>query len=642
MKDLIKKFTILLTLSQLLFIPMTIADDSDEQTDTTEEALETTDDKAAKVDFSMKESDKHEDENFLYAATTLMVLPAVAVAYFKTMGEGSCYSTYIFMAATAYYFFKEVSVWEEFKGGSDHALVTYENVEVDNQVEALKTAKEENDLALEAIKQKQENAKYAAIGIAVAAAAALIEAMLEKSPAKYCLNGQCPVDSYKKISSVIEEKDSNLFKNLADTKVSSTIDNSYDNNLDYFINFSDRNSDRIHSLTHQQYRELKKSSEAKDLPSTDLLKAFTKKMSNMIFPQAHALQQLEKIGIVGGAALSYMAYKYADGLMTADSLWGKSYTRAAAFAACAGIAYMAMNEYEEVIQDLESRSKKYQYLIDRLLGSTLAPNLANGAQLVYESDKLANGILPDPYKNGKEESDLCLQETGDGSIVPISCDRCNETNTCKTSSVPDDINFPQVGAPESLSESAASMQSMEDAAYSGDLQAAEIAANALGQNATNIKELRAKIEEKINTKRVKDKKKPLDFGGMKAKMTRDIQKLAHQNLAALPSKYSNFKDLIDLGGAAKIDKDKKLGASKAGKDANKKAGNEKEKDPLAGMNFEIEDDKKENFGLKRGESYAYNKNAQDDILKDKNTNIFEVISVRYLKTAYPVFLEQEK
>ena len=101
--------------------------------------------------------------------------------------------------------------------------------------------------------------------------------------------------------------------------------------------------------------------------------------------------------------------------------------------------------------------------------------------------------------------------------------------------------------------------------------------------------------------------------------------------SAKPELDENEKNLLD-----KLKAKKKGGVEEKGK----------KEDFMSGLKFDFKADEQNagmDFDLEEEAQRVSNLNVDmDDITKSKGTNIFQVISTRYLKSAYPRLLEEDK
>ena len=94
-------------------------------------------------------------------------------------------------------------------------------------------------------------------------------------------------------------------------------------------------------------------------------------------------------------------------------------------------------------------------------------------------------------------------------------------------------------------------------------------------------------------------------------------------------------------GAAGVAKAKAAPPSKAVAKPKAKGGDFK-------FDFDMEDEEEKKKGLGHTEDKAIEKELdqyetdQDDVSQNSETSLFKIIETRYLKTAYPIFFEEEK
>ncbi len=173
-------------------------------------------------------------------------------------------------------------------------------------------------------------------------------------------------------------------------------------------------------------------------------------------------------------------------------------------------------------------------------------------------------------------------------------------------------------------------------------------ATILASAARGLKKKIRDLQKKFNKDREKNKKPPIDFAGTQTKTLKSLFKKANDLLAAKGVTAASLMPASPVEPVSQKDLEKKLAENLA--NGNKvaaaavPAGN-----GLDGLNFGSIEEDKGAASLDAGGGNTLAKNLDDsyevpnnDIASDANADIFQMLSSRYLKTAYPIFFEEEK
>lgn len=601
-------------------------------------------------------ADEHSDENFIYSGLLMLTMPIVAVLSVKSLSAsgGHCYSPWIFGASAAYYGVMEVMNWEKFEGGSKEALAILQGTDKNLQIATLKKAKEETAKAKEAVENKVSNARTAAIGFGVAGAVAIAEQIaidIAKSTPAGWAEGCRPAEGAEGDPFVFPfvRNSENTFKDSialsTEKKIFAPLRDG--NKLENFIQ-TIQNPDGLHSLTLDEYERLKVNPAISLLPSNQQLKYWMKNVVNLMVPTSQAsMTTFEQYGIIGGSIAAAVLYSIADSEFIANhgSLFN-GYSRGAWYLGAATVGYLAADEFQKVVDDLQERESQYASLLHSLEShSSVADMKLNGT--IQNGNVEQAPVLKNPELNNTNSSnDLCMAGSAT-KAKPISCKRCNAVNKCKKSEIPNGIKYPS-SMPRELGTATNLLQQMQNARYSGNTSAANISEGKLGTYAARVRKINKQLQDLANKGRIATGKKPINFARLSKNLMKRYKKSALAAINKLPAdKKAAFMAVggaratksLDTNVASKMKLPKKLAGIV--KDIPKK---EKSKDPFADLDFGLDENAKNDTAeskLADNEEYDYGE-TKDDILKRKDTNIFQVITVRYLKTAYPVLLEEEK
>ena len=222
------------------------------------------------------------------------------------------------------------------------------------------------------------------------------------------------------------------------------------------------------------------------------------------------------------------------------------------------------------------------------------------------------------------------------------------------------IKFEGFKTPNTLKNLVNTNGEMTDQFYKGNVQGANMLAEANNnKNAARLKKLNKSIQGSVNNLLKKAGKKPYDFD----------KEISEQKTALA----STFRDgYASLSGDMKnkifsFDKDKKImdrkesattrggGASGAIKSpsASSRPSNRPKKENKGGdfkFDFDLDDEEEEkekamghkDDGTSEEEELDQYETTQDDVSQRSETNLFKIIETRYLKTAYPIFFEEEE
>ena len=225
---------------------------------------------------------------------------------------------------------------------------------------------------------------------------------------------------------------------------------------------------------------------------------------------------------------------------------------------------------------------------------------------------------------------------------------CKKANNCKQMEMPK-VSFNGMSTPGILSEPMSLFQSSGNKLYSGDLQGAQADGARLGNFAGKIKKAKRQMFTKVNKSRKNANQDPIDFGlqskALKAKMVKMFQdgysKLSPSDQKSLQDTFSGNKE--DLSLAKELANRKQVPASGV---RAKSAGQSSKTNAKDGfMGFDFGDQESTDDVAIDPDSVAANMNDQGmfqgDIRDRPDEDIFKIINTRYLKSAYPIFFDEE-
>jgi len=168
------------------------------------------------------------------------------------------------------------------------------------------------------------------------------------------------------------------------------------------------------------------------------------------------------------------------------------------------------------------------------------------------------------------------------------------------------------------------------------------AAGSLAKQNNAVRKKLKNVEKLINKKLLGEGKAPINIDKIKASMGKKLMKLSNDYLK---SKGTTAQEVLGGAKPVVVPKEEKEKAKKEESAAVVAAipGKAAAADPFAGMNFQ----NTEEGGLDLGDSEEAKAEIDgtyevpnNDIYNDSNASIFQMISGRYLKTAYPIMFEE--
>jgi len=230
-----------------------------------------------------------------------------------------------------------------------------------------------------------------------------------------------------------------------------------------------------------------------------------------------------------------------------------------------------------------------------------------------------------------------------GSISNFKADptcSCREKGTCTKVKMPS-MKFANFDTPKVITSSANIGESMGNNLFSGNLKGAMSDAEALGRNAAKIKEVNNKLRNLANKILVDNGKKPMNFDKMGKNMNSKISKGVRDGINSLSSSDQQSLVAAVMGRRPEVSKEKEVEPKVAA--TRKEIKSPKKKKGFLGF-FGIGEDKKEKFAagkdVEEKELGEYEDSSQQ-ISKETGPSIFEIIEMRYMKSAYPILFGDE-
>ena len=217
------------------------------------------------------------------------------------------------------------------------------------------------------------------------------------------------------------------------------------------------------------------------------------------------------------------------------------------------------------------------------------------------------------------------------------------------------INFEGFKTPNTLKNLVNTNGQITDEFYKGNVQGANMLAEANNnKNAARLKKLNKSVQKTLNSALKKSGKKPIDFDKEIADNRTALFSSVQDKLSSMPGNISNSlstqdktkeeaedKSVRGSGGSVQI-KSPASTRSRAKAKKGKKGGDFK-------FDFDLDDEEEEKTkgmghssdSAKRDKELDQYETTQDDISQRSETSLFKIIETRYLKTAYPIFFEEE-
>ncbi len=570
-------------------------------------------------------------------------------------------SVWIYGASAALYLANEVGLFTRFKNASDAEMAAYlGRGDEDKQIDSLESAAEQTDKAKKAAERRAMIAKIAAAGFAAATAMALVENYTDWVKAGQC-GGQAASGTY--LERPVKEE---IFT-IAEINFNTIPDKT--NNFDFMMAMEEQIAflnGSAQSVSLDEYNQRKEQS-ADSLESLPSIKTALMKLTqlSLTFLSSKAIAGDDKksgginwagsgmkalTGMLGAGAgvIAASSTKIAESPMVKNPL-----TRAALFGGMSAFAIGSAKESSDAASKLGERSSEY-----RRLATTLRQQVDSNTTTTNSSTRtLVSSTTSDADGKSASSNDSEVCFTGKSTTtmnLDESC-ACTGNNTCKQANVPDVSAMPEFAGQSILSDSLKSLKSAGDSLYSGRLEGASTAADALGKNAARISKLRDSLVDKIN-------KDNLAAGG---KGNYDLEKLEGKfQDQLLKNVNDSFKQLSPAQQASLASFAPALGSDSETKEKEGKADDTtpavggtgaiaigdpgSKSNSGASWDFNFEEGKEENAMDAEAQALADAMAKEDenyliegDINDDRNKDIFKIITGRYLKSAYPVIFEEE-
>jgi len=373
--------------------------------------------------------------------------------------------------------------------------------------------------------------------------------------------------------------------------------------------------------------------------------SFFSKLSSLFFSSAYAFKMSGPmmgvgLGLLGSGALYFFGEQLLKATGVSQKLLQSAYTRAALFGATALLATTVSSKMEEAAAMMKQRAEQYKYLKERVSGQIEAVVVA-GAR----SDPQVVSMIT--KKDGKLLQTTAAANCYTGAAANLQLDAncdCKINNSCKVSEM-SQISFP-TAMPAEVASAVEQLGGAGTALFNGNGVASTLnGSSQLAAKAVKLDALRKKLEKKVNDKLAKQGKKGHDFDQLERQAMSGLVSNAKSAYRRLSSALQ--AELLNGTGAPSEQERKEVipSTSAAVENlstaiANPSAGNQDGEFKL-NYNEPLAPPAPENVASGSKEDVKYDYNHGNDISNRKEDVIFDIISLRYLKTAYPILFEEK-
>jgi hypothetical protein len=640
--------------------------------------------------------------NFVNSIVLLLVAFA-AVGVITTCG-GEAYnipSLLIFLISSIIYVVGEIFTLFSHKKGTKQRLAIHRSGDVDKQVESLTKGRDESSETAKYLKKKANLTRIAAIGYAVSAVVAAVEAIMEtytpgqftlKSTDAGCAVGKedapaettvpsksvAPVEGGGGIHPTVPGRGGMnlapemLFRIFDSTETAplafkKLILNSTSDLDAYFVfkEYQDFHSGKSQSPSLRDYEILKKEfnhplsqslftvqiDQHQKMGFKDLLIPYLENFGHLLFPPAHAFlggQFGPLVGIAGGALIAWLAGEKVMKPLVLKTM-ATPITRIITFGIVSALAFIVTNINQKSSDKFQQQADDFQKLIDKLMEIDAAKT--------FDELQTVTPLLGAPVAASIETLSLCFKGGANSLETDKNCD-CQKTNTCKKALVPNlNALSAQFAIPGQVKLATSKLVNAQKELNNGNLEGANlIGAGLLGQEAA-FKKLTDDSKNKVIENLAKNNKEPINFDlaekklenkfkGIASKVVKDAGGPPAFNGSALSAlaplvpetdRSSPEKIIDSFNKAQAVSGD---GVVKAGKGEGadflknlfKEDNEEGKKDAAATKDLTAEE-----IQAQASMNSLLNSNSA---LSNEHADLFETITYRYKKSAYPKLLEE--
>ena len=414
----------------------------------------------------------------------------------------------------------------------------------------------------------------------------------------------------------------------------------------------------VHSMTTNEYSQLGYQLESIDMAygqqaSKNILASALQSGLDIVIPQAHALDWLKALKIIGPIAITYALTQTTIGTFI-DSYIASPMYRGIMWGVLAGYMTMAAVTTGEYMGLIDQRIEVIDAILDAVDESGNTDAMAEGGVAgAGDDENELTGLEPsdNTFSSGFSTADrpevstaVCVTSS-DPSCPPVST-AMNQaaSNFSGASVVPQNSTLGTAQSTTSMLGDALQTDSANGSLSQGTLDAAEN----FGNQATNLKRLLKAQQDEIN-KNLKDNgKKAIDFTGLSKSMADGMKAAATKAMTSRGVTPQAMMSALFPGGGSGSDTDKKEDVKPGfAQGATISVGGKKPK--LMGLNRyngmnnpKLNNAPIENIQQQNSAAALANLDFKHgDINSNDKVSIFEIVTSRYFESAYPKFFSKK-
>lgn len=413
---------------------------------------------------------------------------------------------------------------------------------------------------------------------------------------------------------------------------------------------------RTHSLSVKEFEKVKNA----NIPFTEQYEGMNKLIqmsyqlgSNLGIQNAQAgfnmTEVMNTLGLAAGISLPLLLATKKGVTQLIKKAWTKPITRVAYIGALTAMIYLDEKLYKDnIVKTLDERAATFDEKIEALAANgaiTTESGITSGPEITFTPPAIPTP--PKTPKLGKDDPAPCV--TGD--LEQDKACECLKSNTCHDMKMPQVAMPPGVTVPSSVSSAMKNLMNTANAHAKGDYAKADLNGSNLSSGLAAITVDNNKLKKKLDEEMKKAKLAPLDIDEKSKKMQKEILSAVATAMGMpAPSGSSSAPSLGSAGGDSSKKADEKvapaqtINSSTAGSGGGAAGATDTAKTDDLGLG--LEELGKDELGKLDEEGKVAGLDAYEfkaeDISKKSDENLFKNISSRYLKTAYPVLLQELK
>ena len=321
------------------------------------------------------------------------------------------------------------------------------------------------------------------------------------------------------------------------------------------------------------------------------------------------------------------------------------------------VAREAVKDAEEVKDCMKARAEEYRKMAEALRTKDGEPGDGSSGDPGTREVKKEGGGETEGQDTSRgftrEDFAGCVKRGAAGLVSDPRCS-CAQKGTCfripKPSWTKTKGTTPKEGGsfqiPQGLLATTGAARDFANSIFSGDPKGAKLAAGRLGQGATHLNRDIEALKKGINKKRAKEGKKPIDFDKESRKLARKLQKSMGKALdgAGIRSvdQFNNaIKKALGHDDETSAQKGDIAASAVPGGGGEIGGGASEGKSSSFGFMEGLDDGEGEQALQKEGfDMERYTTSGEEDV-SSAQRDIFQVLTFRYQRTAYPILLEKK-